>query len=100
MDGYIHDVFCRYCDPTPKKPQLYPHKHRPIIYSAKTQYATEEEHRPPLDNKGARRVQGILGSLLYIARAVNNNLLFGLSAIGAQQANAIETTSDGFSQVL
>ena len=93
INGYIQDVLRRYSHPTPKKLQMSPHKHHPIVFGAKTQYATEDEHSPPLDAKGVRRVQGIVSSLLYIARAVNNKLLVGLSAIGAQQANTTEATS-------
>ena len=43
---------------------------------------------PPLNDKGIKRVQGILGDLLYVGKAVNNKLLVALSAIGAQQAAA------------
>ena len=64
------------------------------------QYATEEEHSPPLDDKGVWRVQGIVVSLLYIARAVNNNLFVGLTAIGAQQANTTEAIADAIDQML
>ena len=93
MDEYIWDVIGRYGHPTPKKPQLSLHKHRPIVYGAKTQYATKDKRSLPLDAKGVRRVQGIFGSLLYIARAVNNKLLIGLTAISVQQANTTEATS-------
>ena len=84
----------------PRNPN-FPHtKNRPIVYGEKMQYATEDEHRPPLNDKGVWRVQGIVEYLLYIARAVNNKLLVGLSAIGAQQANATETTSEAIDQML
>ena len=100
MDGYIKDVLCRYSHQTPKISQLSPHKHCPIIYSAKTQYSTKEENSPPLDNKGVRRVQVIVGSILYIATAVNNNLLVGLITIDAKQFNITETTSKVIDQML
>ena len=45
---------------------------------------------PPLNEKGIKRVQGIVGELLYTGRAVNNKLLVALRSIGAQQAAAIE----------
>ena len=100
MDDYIQDVLCRYGHHTHKKPQLPLHKHCPIVYGAKTQYATEDKQSPPLDDKGVRRVQGIVGSLLYIARAVNNKLLVGLRAIGSQYANATESASEAIDQIL
>ena len=47
----------------------------------------------PLKDKVIKRVQGIVGALLYVGRAVNNKLLVALSAIGAQQAAATEETA-------
>ena len=38
----------------------------------------------PLDAKGIKRVQQIVGSLLCYARAVDNKLLVALTAIGTQ----------------
>ena len=48
---------------------------------------------PPLNDKGIKRLQGIVGALLYVGRSVNNKLLVDLSAIGAQQAAATEETA-------
>ena len=47
-----------------------------------------------------RRIQGIVGSLLYISRAVNNKPLIGLSTIGAKHANTTEATSAAIDQIL
>ena len=59
-----------------------------MIYDAKEQLAPEDDTTPPLDSQGKKRVQGIVGALLYYAQAVDNKLLVGLSAIGSQQASA------------
>ena len=37
MDGYIKKVLLNYGHPSPKKPQLSPHKHREVIYGGKEQ---------------------------------------------------------------
>ena len=71
-----------------KKPQLSPHKHRPIHYGATQQLVQPTDTSKPLNEKGIKRIQGIVGALLYVVRAVNNKLLVALSAIGAQQAAA------------
>ena len=55
---------------------------------------------PPLDSQGTKRVQGIVGALLYYAHAVNNKLLVGLSAIGSQQASAKQRTNEPIDQIL
>ena len=60
----------------------------------------EDDTSPPLDTKSITRVQRIVGALLYYARAVDNKLLVGLSAIGAQQAAATERTNAAVQQML
>ena len=56
--------------------------------------------RPPLNEKGINRVQGIVGALLYVGRSVNNKLIVALSAIGAKQAAETKETADAIEQLL
>ena len=84
MKGYIAKFLLNHGDPIPKKPQLSPHKHHKVIYGAKEKLAPEDDTTPPLDSQGTKHFQGILGDLLYYARAVDNKLLVGLSAIRSQ----------------
>ena len=100
MKGYIAKVLLKYRHPFPKKPQLSRHRYREISYGAKEQLAPEDYTSPPLDRQGTKRVQGIVGALLYYARAVDNKLLVGLSAIGSQQASATQRTSEAINQIL
>ena len=82
MDGYITDVQICVGHPHPTKPKHLPHKHQPITYGAGAQYKVDEiDTNPPLDKHGIKRVQAIVGSLLYYARAVDNKLLGTISAI-------------------
>jgi len=60
----------------------------------------EEDTSPKLDEKGIKRVQMIVGALLFIGRAVNNKLLVALSAIGTQQSKATENTNEALNQLL
>ena len=88
MDGYILEIRNKYHHMTPKKPQYSPHKHRPIDYGATQQLVQPTNTSPPLNEKGIKRIQGIVRALLYVGRAVNNKLLVALSTIGARQAAA------------
>ena len=54
---------------------------------------------PPLNEKGIKRIQGIVGVLLYVVRAVNNKLLVELSEITAQQAAATDNTAAAIKQL-
>ena len=58
------------------------------------------DRSPPLNEKGIKRIQGIVGALIYVGRAVNNKLLVALSEIGAQQASATEDTAAAIKQLL
>ena len=101
MDGYIHDVRTRFGHPDPKKPQHSPHKHREIVYGAKAQLIADDiDDSPPLDAAGIKKVQGIVGCILYYARAVDNKLLCTVSAIGMKQASATQHTLAACNQLL
>ena len=100
MKKYIHNLLVKFDHPQPLKPQLSPHKHRAFQYGAKVQKALEEDSSAPLPAAGIKRVQGIVGALLYYARDVDNKLLVVLNAIGTQQAAATEATDSAVSQLL
>ena len=101
MDGYILDLRNKYQHMQPLKTQYPPHKHRPIDYGETQQLVQPTDAIPPLNEKGIKKTQGIVGDLLYVGRTVNNKLLVALSAIGAQQAAAAaEDTSAAIEQLL
>ena len=100
MKGYIEKVLLKYDHLYPKKPQLSSNTHRGISYGTKEQLAPEEDTSPPLDSQGTKRVQGIVGMLLYSARAADKKLIVGLIAIGTQQASATQRTSEAIDQIL
>jgi hypothetical protein len=53
----------------------------PIAYEAKAQLTPEADTSELLDHHRKRRVQEIVGSLLYYAQAVDNKLLVALSSV-------------------
>jgi hypothetical protein len=55
---------------------------------AKKPVHTRQDTLAPLSPEHIKRVQKIIGSLLYYAQASNNKLLVALNAISAQQAKA------------
>ena len=100
MNDYIDTLLLKYNHPRPRKPQHSPHAHREIVYGAKEQLLPDADTSPPLTAAGVKRIQGIVGSLLYYARAVDNKLLATLSAISSQQAHATENTAKAVTQLL
>eukprot|EP00804_Cyclotella_cryptica_P026697 CCRYP_007931-RG/>CCRYP_007931-RG protein AED:0.31 eAED:0.31 QI:0/-1/0/1/-1/1/1/0/442 len=100
MKEYIATNLFKYYHPLPKKCQLSPCKATPIVYGAKTQFSPDPDDSPLLPTEGIKRVQGIVGALLYYARAINNKLLHALSDIGTEQASATGHTNDKINQLL
>ncbi len=92
MLGYIDNLLLKFKHPHPTKPRLSPHTCLPISYGAKTQLTPESDTSALLDDKCKHRIQEIVGSLLYYARAVDKKLLVALSAIAARQAQATVAT--------
>ena len=58
------------------------------------------DNSPSLNDKGIKRVQGIVGALLYMGRAVKKQLLVELSAIESQQSAATLEIEDALEQLL
>ena len=100
MENYIRDLLIKYDHPMPKKPQQSTHQHIPIKYGAKQQFSQDADTSPHLNDKGIKRVQGIVVALLYCGHAVNDKVLVALSDIGTQQAAATENTDEAIHQLL
>ena len=100
MYVYILDLRNKYQHTNPKKPQYSSYKYGPIDYGDSQQLVQPTDTSPLLNEKGIKRIQGIVGALLYVGRAVNNKLLVALSAIGAQQVSATEDTAAEIEQLL
>ena len=93
MEDYIRELLLRYGHPAPCKPQHSTHQHRKNIYGASIQKTLEEDTSPSLDAADIKRIQGIVGKVLYHARTVKNKLLATLSSIGSEQSKATQATN-------
>jgi hypothetical protein len=83
-----------------QKCQISPFKATPIIYGAKAQFTPDKDTSPPLSDEGIKRVQGIVGTLLYYANAMDNKILHALSDIGTKQAATTCHTNNKINQLL
>ncbi len=70
MRTYIDTLLLTLNWPKPRKCQLSPFIAAPIAYGQKTQFTPEEDTSAPLSAERLLRVQKIIGSLLYYAKAV------------------------------
>lgn len=100
MPGYIERALQRFQHPIPDRPQHAPHAWTKPNYGAKIQYSPETDDTPPLDAKDTKRVQEILGTLLYYARAVDSTMLAAIGTLASQQANGTEAAMRALTQLL
>lgn len=99
MPGYITKALTKFQHPPPEEPVDSPYQHVPIIYGKKTQMVIEDTS-PKLQPAEITRIQNIVGTLLYYARAVDCTLAAALSTISSQQAHGTEATKQACKQLL
>ncbi len=84
----------------PGQMQACPYTPAPKKFGAHAQTPLEVNSSPQLDEKGIKRVQKIVGSILYYARAVDMTVLMALSAIAVKQTKAMTKTMGKCIQLL
>ena len=100
MPGYVAKVLQRFTHPKPARPQHAPHKWTVPAYGAKQQLADPDDDSPKLSKEGIKRVQEVVGCLLFYCRAVDLSLHVALGSISAQQAEPTELTMDAVVHLL
>ena len=90
----------KYGHVAPLKPQHYLYLPNPIKYGKDNQAPSPLDDSPLLDAAGKKRVQQIVGSFLYYARAVDPTILMALSEISSQQSAPTENTMKRVNQFL
>ena len=94
MPGYIERALKRFAHPLPSKPEDSPHAWSKPIYGATTQLTAAPDTSAPLPPDGIRRIQEIIGVLLFFSRAVDNTIVPALNEIGAAQSKSTEHTAE------
>jgi hypothetical protein len=100
MPGYVKATLDKFQHPTPRRPQHSPHRHNPIQYGVKVQLTDAPNLSEPLPLTGIKRIQKIVGTLLYYTRAVDNTLLVTLSSLASRQSKATHLTNQDIAQLL
>ena len=100
MPQYIQEVLTKFKHPPPNKPENAPHKAVTIDYGRKVQLTEAPTTAAPLSKDNVKKLQQIIGSILYYARAVDNTMLMTLSTLASAQATATEDTAKALAQFL
>ncbi len=90
---YIMKQPTRYSHPVPLKPQHCPFAPNPVTHGKNNQAPNPTNHSPLLDDAGKKRIQQVVGSFLYYARAVDPTILMALSGIPTQQSAPTKNTT-------
>ena len=92
MPGYIPKLLHKLQHVIKKYPQFAPHQWTTPAFGRKRQYAKCEPDLPVLNKKETKKVQMIVGSLLYYSRAVDPTILPALNEIAAVQSKPTNDT--------
>ena len=100
MKGYIRKALQRFehCPPTRK--QAAPSPWTAPVYGQKQQFAEAPNDSPPLEKQQIKRLQEIIGTFLYYARAVDSTMLVALGSLAAAPTVGTENTMKAAVQLL
>ena len=100
MKHYVIKALQKLQHTFPKRPQYAPHKWTVPIYGQNRQYAPDPDTSALLPQKDIKRVQRVVGSFLYYARAVDNTILPALNEISATQSKPTLLTNEKINMLL
>ena len=102
MPNYISKLLQRLNHIPPNKPTFSPHEHYPvtIIKKGERQYVKSPDTTTPLDPKETKRIQSIVGALLYYARSIDNTILPALNDISMFQSKPTQKIKDKCDRLL
>jgi hypothetical protein len=100
MPGYIEAALNKFQHSAPNKPQHAPHAWAQPVYGQTIQEPIPIDTSPLLDTTAIKRLQQIVGTLLYYARAVDSSMLVALGTIAEEQTKGTNNTEAAAAQLL
>ena len=100
MPGYVQQALHRFQHPVPNSPEDSPHAWTPPSYGATVQLTPLHDTSPKLNQAGVTRIQQIIGTFLYYARAVDPTMLVALSSLATNHTNSTQATAKAVTRLL
>ena len=100
MPGYIKRQLLKYKHVVAPRPQHCPYSPEPRKYGSEAQAPLPPDTTRKLNKDEIKKIQKIVGSILYYARAVDMTVLMALSTIASEQTKGTERTMEKALQVL
>jgi len=92
IPGYIKKKLQEYDHAMPTRLQRCPYSPEQKQFGSEAQAPLPPDESPKLDDKGIKRIQQIVGSILYYACAVDMTVLAALGTIAIEQTKATQRT--------
>ncbi len=100
MPGYIKKKLQQYSHIASKQVQNCPYMPAPKQFGSEAQAPLPPDSSPKLDKSCIKKVQKIVGSIVYYARAINMTVLMAFRTIVADQTIATKRTLEWCTQML
>ena len=100
MPGYVKKILARFKHDEPSRPQYSPYQPPSRKYGTESQETMPQDITPKVNTERIKRIQQVVGGVLYYARAVDCTVLAALSSIASEQSEATEGTEKKVKQLL
>ena len=100
MDNFVKKTLKKLNFNPDNRKQYAPHKWMVPIFGYNRQFAPSDDTSTPLDKKGIKRVQQVVGSFLYYVRAIDNTIITALNEITLKQSKPTENTNEKIKMLL
>jgi hypothetical protein len=100
MPNYVSEPLHKFQHPAPYRPEHAPHDWTKPAYGQRQQFVTPHDDSDPLDQDGINRVQQVVGTFLYYARAINSTAMVAINSISCEPAKATENTAKKVTRLL
>jgi hypothetical protein len=100
MPGYIANALHTFQHKQPDRPQHAPYPARTPQYGAKVQLTQAVLDSPTLTPLGRKRIQQVVGALLYYGRVIDGTIMTAIISLDSQQATATEDTEANLTKLL
>jgi hypothetical protein len=100
MPGYIKKALQCFAIPPTTRTQHAPHAWSKPVYGQTQQLTKPIDNSPALGATERRRLQEIIGTLLYDGRAIDSTLLVALGTLASAQAEGTKATANACKQLL
>ena len=100
MPDYVKKALVKYSHITSSRPQHSPYQFTKPHYTSEPQWAEPLTSSPLLSTIEKKRLQRVIGTLLYYGKAIDNTILVPVGTLASQQSQATQSTYKSLSQLL